>query len=310
VYLQYIVSHYDKLPETMVFIHAHRWARTANLCASDHRGNMYEPARLGFRLYTEGLCMLLCRHSWHMQDVVKIIKRLRWGQIGYANLRHRGYTVRSPHTGAEDCGVPCLIVEVAGRHVTLQAAVCVTGLGVRRFLRQDVSLRLGGLHPDAAGSLDTSVCGPAPGVHKRMAALLNRILALDTLLLHPRLLPSRSDAPASRRTQQASCPSTRRSTGSSFSRTSSARCRSCCTPRCLTVIQPSLRRHHPGCITAADAQRTITTGHRKQKLSLPHSCTQCCAEFVVHRDRVLAHPKVPSPGCRLWTSHVAVDHAQ
>ena len=24
VYLQYIVSHYDKLPETMVFIHAHR----------------------------------------------------------------------------------------------------------------------------------------------------------------------------------------------------------------------------------------------------------------------------------------------
>jgi hypothetical protein len=28
VYLQYIVSHYDRLPETMVFIHAHRCVST------------------------------------------------------------------------------------------------------------------------------------------------------------------------------------------------------------------------------------------------------------------------------------------
>jgi Protein of unknown function (DUF3431) len=86
VYLQYIVSHYDKLPETMVFIHAHRFAAQRTVVYGLSCGDAgVEPVR-----------MLLPRHSWHMRDVVNIIKRLRWGQIGYANLRHRGYTVRQP----------------------------------------------------------------------------------------------------------------------------------------------------------------------------------------------------------------------
>lgn len=58
-----------------------------------------------------------------------------------------------------------------------------------------------------------------------------------------------------------------------------------------------------GCVVAQSP-------HRKQQLSLLHSCLQCCAEFVVHRDRVLAHSKVPSPGCPSRTSLVAVDAAQ
>ena len=29
-----------------------------------------------------------------MSDVVPILKRLRWGEIGYANLRYKGFEVR------------------------------------------------------------------------------------------------------------------------------------------------------------------------------------------------------------------------
>ena len=33
---------------------------------------------------------LLCnRHSWHMEDHVAVLRRLRWGQVPYANLRYR-----------------------------------------------------------------------------------------------------------------------------------------------------------------------------------------------------------------------------
>jgi Protein of unknown function (DUF3431) len=41
VYLQYIVSHYDKLPETMVFIHAHRWAIYIVLLAPHHHAHAH-----------------------------------------------------------------------------------------------------------------------------------------------------------------------------------------------------------------------------------------------------------------------------
>lgn len=62
VYLQYIVDNYDRLPETVVFMHAHR-------------------------------------HGWHMKDKVPLLQRLRWGQIGFANLRHQGFK-------DWDCGSP------------------------------------------------------------------------------------------------------------------------------------------------------------------------------------------------------------
>jgi hypothetical protein len=110
--------------------------------------------------------MLRCRHSWHMQDVVKIIKRLRWGQIGYANLRHRGYTVRTESQASYvHFGLWYSLLQREGWQCDkgMQAAVPAAGLGVWSILRQDVSLRLGGLHLDTAGSLDASVCWPAPG---------------------------------------------------------------------------------------------------------------------------------------------------
>ena len=80
--------------------------------------------------------ILLCRHSWHMQDVVKIIKRLRWGQIGYANLRYRGYTVRASHVEHHSCdhGVPSMTSMLTVMQVTARCYVPATGLGVRIVL--------------------------------------------------------------------------------------------------------------------------------------------------------------------------------
>jgi hypothetical protein len=39
------------------------------------------------------LCILPCRKSWHMHDKVQLLQRLRWGELGFANLRHKGYEV-------------------------------------------------------------------------------------------------------------------------------------------------------------------------------------------------------------------------
>lgn len=36
------------------------------------------------------------RHGWHMKDKVPLLQRLRWGQVGFANLRHQGFKVQSP----------------------------------------------------------------------------------------------------------------------------------------------------------------------------------------------------------------------
>ena len=89
----------------------------------------------------------------------------------------------------------------------------------------------------------TQVFAGQPRVRTDCSIAEPTMAVMNPWLLQPRLLYSRSHASASRRTQQASCLSTRRSTGSSSSRTSLVRCRSCCTPRCLTVSQPSLRHH-------------------------------------------------------------------
>ena len=62
----------------------------------------------------------------------------------------------------------------------MQAAVPAAGLGVRIVIRQDVPLRLGGLHLDAARPLDASVCRPAPGAHQFVASL-NQTSATETL---------------------------------------------------------------------------------------------------------------------------------
>jgi hypothetical protein len=34
-------------------------------------------------------CAGMCRHAWHMSDHVPVLRRLRWGQVPYANLRFR-----------------------------------------------------------------------------------------------------------------------------------------------------------------------------------------------------------------------------
>ncbi|KAK9805524.1 hypothetical protein WJX72_003293 [[Myrmecia] bisecta] len=54
-YLQYIVDHYDRLPDAMVFMHAHQ-------------------------------------KSKHMPDKVPLLKRLRWGSFEFANLRYQNIT--------------------------------------------------------------------------------------------------------------------------------------------------------------------------------------------------------------------------
>ena len=50
-YIQYIVDNYDRLPASIVFMHAHRSA-------------------------------------WHRGDALKILPRLRWGAVPFANLRY------------------------------------------------------------------------------------------------------------------------------------------------------------------------------------------------------------------------------
>ena len=30
----------------------------------------------------------MCRRAWHLEDKVRILRTLRWGEIGFANLRH------------------------------------------------------------------------------------------------------------------------------------------------------------------------------------------------------------------------------
>jgi hypothetical protein len=39
------------------------------------------------------VCIHLRRKSWHMHDKVQLLQRLRWGEVGFANLRHKGYEV-------------------------------------------------------------------------------------------------------------------------------------------------------------------------------------------------------------------------
>ena len=46
-YLQFIIDYYDRLPQTMVFMHGQR-------------------------------------DAWHLRDHVPILQRLRWGQVGTA----------------------------------------------------------------------------------------------------------------------------------------------------------------------------------------------------------------------------------
>eukprot|EP00884_Botryococcus_braunii_P007369 jgi/Botrbrau1/16633/Bobra.0068s0052.1 len=50
-YLQFIIDHYDRLPRTMVFIHGHL-------------------------------------SSWHMENKLDVLSRLRWDKRGFANLRY------------------------------------------------------------------------------------------------------------------------------------------------------------------------------------------------------------------------------
>lgn len=50
MYLTYIIDHYDELPDRMVFMHPHR-------------------------------------SSWHIEDAVAVLKKMRWDAHEYANLR-------------------------------------------------------------------------------------------------------------------------------------------------------------------------------------------------------------------------------
>ena len=88
VYLQYIIDHYEQLPETTVFMHAHRWVRCDVAAVVS-----LEPLDSGGSASTAGLCILPRRKSWHMHDKVQLLRRLRWGEVGFANLRHKGYEV-------------------------------------------------------------------------------------------------------------------------------------------------------------------------------------------------------------------------
>lgn len=50
-YLQYIIDNYNNLPKSVVFSHGHK-------------------------------------RAWHLEDKVRILRTLRWGELGFANLRH------------------------------------------------------------------------------------------------------------------------------------------------------------------------------------------------------------------------------
>jgi hypothetical protein len=37
-------------------------------------------------------CYVCCRVSWHLGDVVDILRELRWGEVDFGNLRYRNYS--------------------------------------------------------------------------------------------------------------------------------------------------------------------------------------------------------------------------
>ncbi len=85
VYIQYIVEHYDRLPASIVFMHAHRSA-------------------------------------WHRGDAVGLLQRLRWGAVPFANLRYEVQSVRRKHrqpfAGCFDDGTSAPSVWSAERRAT------------------------------------------------------------------------------------------------------------------------------------------------------------------------------------------------
>jgi hypothetical protein len=38
-----------------------------------------------------------CRVSWHLGDVVDILRELRWGEVDFGNLRYRNYSQWCAH---------------------------------------------------------------------------------------------------------------------------------------------------------------------------------------------------------------------
>ena len=117
-YLQYIIDNYDNLPETIIFSHGHKRAplRAATGAAAPASGALPAPllARSAAQRSAAGKArglrakaVCLCaeqraapahawllrarwahRRAWHLEDKIRIIKTLRWGEIGFANLRH------------------------------------------------------------------------------------------------------------------------------------------------------------------------------------------------------------------------------
>ena len=67
------------------------WEHT--LCCSMHQRALPWPThaspwpRADESLVCSELISSLCRGAWHMNDHVPILQRLRWGEIGFANLR-------------------------------------------------------------------------------------------------------------------------------------------------------------------------------------------------------------------------------
>lgn len=116
VYLQYIVDHYDRLPRSIAFIHAHRCACHSSACVAScsvgtscrslatrsHSPNAawklgppkpaVVAAVIAADLLLHLMCCMCCRVSWHLGDVVDVLRELRWGEVDFGNLRYRNYS--------------------------------------------------------------------------------------------------------------------------------------------------------------------------------------------------------------------------
>ena len=75
-YLQYIVDHYEDLPDISVFSHGAMCVPATAECR-----------KIGCQTLAHSQ-LYVCRSSWHLVDKVRIIRSLQWGRHGFANLRH------------------------------------------------------------------------------------------------------------------------------------------------------------------------------------------------------------------------------
>ena len=68
------------------------------------------------------MCCMCCRVSWHLGDVVDILKDLRWGEVDFGNLRYRNYSQWCARQTLKPYDCPAMRSKVTHRHYMHQTA--------------------------------------------------------------------------------------------------------------------------------------------------------------------------------------------